>query len=159
MRVPENVRVRVVCGDATDLSGLIVGLTVRAGRKNPYLIYFPKTDSAGVASLTRNDIVGQFHDHWEASLMDHDGTLETADPLVGVSLHDPLWLRENREAALAWPLLPHERTKWRSRQEQYRYRTSARNSRFVATPLEVDLEGSSDIVLPVERRTLCVERG
>ena len=145
---------RVECDNETDLSGFIVELTVTAGRKNPYRIYFPKTDCSGVATLTRDDFVGQFKDHWEAGLMDHTGTPETADSLVRVGLYDPQWSISNPDAALAWPLLTHERTKWSSREEQYRYRTSSRNAEFVAPPIDVDLEKTNDIVLPVERRVL-----
>jgi hypothetical protein len=154
MKVPENIRVRVDCDGDTDLSGLIVALTVKAGHKNPYRIYFPKTDRSGIASLTRDDFVGQFKDHWEGGLMDHNGTLHSADPIVRVNLYDPQWSIDNREAALAWPLLPHERTKWSSREEEYRYRTSARNAEFVVSPIDVDLETTPDIVLPAKRQLM-----
>jgi hypothetical protein len=152
MNVPERMTVRVVSTDDSDLSGIIVELTVTTGRKNPYRIYFPKTDSSGAASLMRDDFIGQFTDHWEAGLMDHSGTPESADSTVRVGIYDPSWSLENRDAALAWPLLTHERSKWSSRDEQYRYRTSSRNLEFIASPIMVDLERSSDIVLPVQRK-------
>lgn len=152
MRIPERIRVRVECDGERDLSGFIVELTVKSGRKNPYRIYFPKTDSSGVAMLTREDFVGQFRDHWEAGLMDHDGTPETADSVVRVGLYDPTWSRENVDAALAWPLLKHESLKWLSREEQYRYRTTTRNTDFIVTPIEVDLETTNEIALPVKRK-------
>jgi hypothetical protein len=152
MKIPEQIRVRIECETDCDLSSLIVELTVRAGRKNPYRIYFPKTDSSGTATLTRDDFVGQFRDHWEAGLMDHDGTPETADSVVRVGLYDPTWSRENPDAALAWPLLKHESLEWSSRQEQYLYRTTTRNTDYVVTPIEVDLETASEIALPVNRK-------
>ena len=49
-------------------------------------------------------------------------------------------------------LLTHERKKWSSREEQYRYRTSSRNTEFVVSPIDVDLEKTNEIVLPVKRR-------
>lgn len=152
MKIPERMTVHVVRTDDADLSGIIVELTVTAGRKNPYRIYFPKTDSSGVAVLMRDDFIGQFTDHWEAGLMDHNGTPESADSTVRVGIYDPSWSMENRDAALAWPLLSHERTKWSSRDEQYRYRTSSRNPEFLVSPIMVDLERSSDIVLQVQRK-------
>lgn len=152
MKVPQQIRVRVSCDGEADLSGLIVELTVWAGKKNPYRIYFPKTDLSGVTILARGDLVGQFEDHWEAGLMDHAGTPETADSLVRIGLYDPTWSIDNADAALAWPLLRYERTKWSSREEQYRYRTSTRNAEFVVSPVEIDLDKTTDIVLPVMRR-------
>jgi hypothetical protein len=150
MNIPERVTVRVASTGETDLSGLIVELTVTSGQKNPYRIYFPKTDSSGLATLRREDFIGQFTDHWEAGLMDHNGTPESAESTVRVALYEPSWSLANRDAALAWPLLKHERTKWSSRDEQYRYRTSSRNLEFLASPITVDLETTNDIVLPVQ---------
>ncbi|HEV7767315.1 MAG TPA: hypothetical protein VGQ76_20100 [Thermoanaerobaculia bacterium] len=159
MRIPEQIRVRVECENEIDLSGLIVELTVTAGQKNPYRIYFPKTDWSGVATLTRDDFVGQFRDHWEAGLMDHDGTPETADCLVRVGLYNPQWSIENPDTALAWPLLTHEHTKWSSREEQYLYRTSTRNIEFVVSSIDVDLERTNNIILPVKRKLLATPAG
>jgi hypothetical protein len=147
------IRLRVECEEEGDLSDLLVMMVVRAGSKNPYRIGFPKTDRSGRASLSRDDFIGQFTDHWEGALMDHDGTPDTAGSVVRVELYDPRWSLEHREAALAWPLLTHERTKWRSREEQYRYRTSSRNLEFVASPVEVNLDTATEIVLPLKRRT------
>jgi hypothetical protein len=151
MKVPEQIQIRIDCKSEPDLSGFIVELTVKAGRKNPYRIYFPLTDYRGVARLKRDDFLGQFTDHWEGGLMDHDGSLDTADPIVQVALYDPQWSIENGAAALAWPLLKHERTKWASREEEYRHRTSTRNMEFVASRIDVDLQKTCDIVLPVRR--------
>jgi hypothetical protein len=152
MKIPERIIVHAVSRGESDLSGLIVELTVTTGQKNPYRIYFPKTVSSGVATLTRDDFIGQFTDHWEAGLMDYSGTPESAASTVRVGLYDPSWSLENRDAALAWPLLKHERKKWSSRDEQYRYRTSSRNKEFLVSPIMVDLERTSDIVLPVQRK-------
>jgi hypothetical protein len=58
MKIPEEAKVRVVCDVEQDLSGVIVELTVSTGKKNPYSIYFPKTDRSGVAILTRDDFIG-----------------------------------------------------------------------------------------------------
>jgi len=152
MKIPEEIRVRVECDDEADLSGLIVELTVTSGHKNSYRIDFPKTDDSGATTLTRDDFVGQFEDHWEVGLMDYNGTPETADAVVQVALFDPAWSLENADAAMAWPLLAHERAKWSSREEQYRYRTSTRNAEFMVLPIQVDLENTSDIVLRVARK-------
>jgi hypothetical protein len=149
MIVPERIIVRVTCDYNADLSGLIVRMTVTAGLKTPYRILFPKTDGQGVAVLTRDDFVGQFKDHWEAGLMDHSGTPETASATVEVDLYDPSWSVKNRDMALAWPLLDHERTKWLSRTDEYSHRVSSRNLEFEATSILADLNVSTHIILPV----------
>jgi hypothetical protein len=152
MNVPEQITLRVVSDEESDLSDVIVDLTVSTGRKNPYHIYFPKTDRSGVATLTREDFIGQFQDHWESALMDHSGTPESAESVVRVALYDPSWSSENPDLALAWPLLKHERSKWSSREEEYQSRISSRNGEFVATPITVDLHETHEIVLPVTRK-------
>jgi len=144
--------VRLVCDDPLDLSGVIVVLTLSAGRKNPYHILFPKTDTSGEACLERTDLVGQFSDHAATFLMDYDGSLETAGPIVDVSLFDPDGLLAHGEEALAWPLAPHESTRWSSRAEQYAYRVSCRNPLFVGGRRSVDLERSDVIELAVRAK-------
>ena len=152
MRIPEQLHVQVSCDDEDDLSGLIVQLIVSTGQKNPYRIYFPKTDRSGAATLTRDDFVGQFKDHWEAGLMDHAGTPETAQPIVRVGLYDPLPAINNPKGSLAWPLMKHERAKWPSREAEYAYRTSTRNTDFIASPIEVNVEETAHIQLSVTRK-------
>jgi hypothetical protein len=151
MNVPELITVRIVSSEDLDLSGIIVELTVTAGKKNPYHIYFPKTDRSGAATLTREDFIGQFEDHWESGLMDHGGAPESAESYVQVSLYDPSWSRANPKLALAWPLLKNERKKWLSREEEYESRISSRNGEFSASTMLVDLHQTQDIVLPVSR--------
>lgn len=153
MKVPKRVTVHVMsASDDSDLSNIIVELTVTTGRKNPYDIYFPKTDHSGVAALTRKDFIGQFTDHWESGLMDHSGTPETAESTVRVGLYDPSWSIANPDRALAWPLMKHQRTKWSSREEEYRYRTTSRNDEFEFDHLIVDLEKMTDFILTVRRK-------
>ena len=137
MRIPELISASIDWGE-TDLGGLIVELTVSADRKNPYSFF--EDHKSGFATLTRDDSIGHFKDHWESGLMDHDGGPERAAPVVFVSLYDPTWSLNNPESALAWPLLKYQRAKWSSRQDEYRYRTTSRNLEFVASPITVDLE-------------------
>ncbi len=152
MNVPERITVRLKCDSKCDLSNIIVQLTVTTGKKNPYHILFPKTDESGLATLTRDEFIGQFTDHWEAGLMDHGGTPETAHSLVRIELYNPSWALKHRSSSLAWPLLKHQRTRWASRDEEYRYRTSSRNLEFAALPITVDLHEAHNIVLPVTPR-------
>ena len=70
---------QVVCEDTPDLDDLIVELKITTGRKNSYRIYFPKIDRSGKATLTGDDFLGQFTDHWESGFMDHSGTPESAN--------------------------------------------------------------------------------
>jgi len=149
MKVPDVVRVQVRSAEPTDLSGLIVHMKVRAGRKNPYFILFPKTDASGRATMTRTDFIGQFTDHWESGLMDYDGRIEDASSTVEVSLFDATWSRENRHLAMAWPLLTHESSRWTSREQEYQYRVSCRNHLFSVRPQSVDLVTSPSFQLEV----------
>lgn len=152
MNVPESITAHVVTPDGDGVERVVLELEVRAGRKNPYHIHFPATDRHGKAELLHDDFIGQFEDHWEAGLMDHDRTLETAASVVEVRLFDPTWLRANRNLALAWPLFKHEQKKWRSREEEYLYRSSCRNSEFTGRAQLVDLEHTAAIRFVIERK-------
>ena len=75
MILPSEIRVKASCNGSHDLSGIIFQLRVRSGSKNPYHIYFPKTDSTGVAIISSEDFRGQFTDHYEMGLMDYNLSL------------------------------------------------------------------------------------
>ena len=152
MNLIRPIRIQVASEKPVDLSGLIVELRVTAGRKNSFHIYSPKTDVKGAAVLGLEDFRGQFTDHFEEALMDYDGSVETAESTVKVSLFDPTWSRNNRNLALAWPLFAHEKTKWRSREQEYNHRISCRNSLFDSAPIFVDLNATSDVHLIVSPR-------
>lgn len=154
MHVPDRITVHVTSDEGADVSGIIIQMTVTTGQKNPYYVSFPKTDTAGIATLTRDDFIGQFEDHWESGLMDHAGTPEDADCRVVVKLYDPSWSIANRDLALAWPLLKHERTKWSSREEEYQSRVSSRNRDFIATPITVDLHQTQNFDYPITRKVV-----
>jgi hypothetical protein len=142
MQVPVTVSVQLVCQTRTGLAGVIVSLSIRAGRKNAYSVLFPKTSESGMALLTNQDIVEQFAHHHELALMDYDGSLDTASSIVIASLFDPRGLMNNREVALASPLVGSELGRWASSQERFDYFVSCQNRQFTATPQEVDLEAN-----------------
>ncbi len=85
-------------------------------------------------------------------LMDYDGSIESANQVVEISLFDPTWLIENKKLAMAWPLLKHEKTKWKSREEQYNSMTSCRNKEFSFQPFPVDLHMKSEIIFKISKR-------
>lgn len=147
MNLPEDIVLAIATNGNKDLFGVTVQMTVKAGRKNPYVIYFPKTDSDGVARLSKQEFVGQFKDHWKIGAMDYDGTPENADPEVEISLFDRSWLIENRELALVWPLLDHEKKHWASREQQYEYMVNNKNSHFSCETILVNLEKTQKIML------------
>lgn len=82
--------------------------------------------------------------------MDHAGSAETADPIVRIGVYDPSWSSGTEMRRLRGRLLSRQRTKWASREEQYRYGTSSRNLEFMAKPTTADLEKAEEIILPVE---------
>ena len=130
MQLTPIIQISVSCNSGADLSGLIFGMRVSAGTKNPYHIYFPKTDAHGVTSIEATAVHGQFEDHWEEGLMDFNGTLETASQEVVFYLFDVETLQANLSMALAWPLLAYEKSVWTSRQEKVDYFLSCRNQQY-----------------------------
>jgi hypothetical protein len=95
--------------------------------------------------------VGQFEDYWERALMDYDGNLDVAEPIVEVSLWDPTWYRENKGPHFAWDLLKNERKRWKSREEEYSYKITCRNEKFKAVPIKVNLDKTDKIQLKVNK--------
>ncbi len=152
MKVPEKMYLQIECKNETDLKDLIVQLKVRSGRKNPYYIFLPKTDEDGKSVLSKDDFIGQFEDHFETGLMDYDGSAETANPEVEVSLFDPTWMMGNKKLAMAWPLLKNEKPKWNSREEQYSYMVSCKNPKFKMKPLMFNIEKSNRISVNIKKK-------
>ena len=151
MTLPPQIEVRARCAQASDLSGLIFRMQITAGYKNPYGIFFPKTDSAGHTRLTAEDINGQFTDHWEEALMDYSGSIEDANELVTIRLWDPMPLREGYDELLAWPLFTHQHTRWQSRRDYLDYMASCRNDEFTLDGISVRLPETSLLYLSLGR--------
>ena len=97
MKLPEKIYLQVTNKKETKVKDIIVQLKVRSGTKNPYYIFFPKTDEDGESILSLNDFSGQFEDHFEAGLMDYNGSIKTANSEVEVSLFDPAWMKKTRK--------------------------------------------------------------
>ncbi len=130
MDLPDRITIQLQCDQSDALGDLIVKMTVYAGTKNLYHIYFPKTDPYGRAELTADEFRGQFADHWEQGLMDYNGTGESASQHVKLELFDPANMRANLESLSAWPLLKNEAKRWASRREMIEYFLSCRNGFF-----------------------------
>ena len=126
-------------------------MQITAGDKNPYRIFFPKTDSSGHTRLTAEDVKDQFADHWEESAMDYNGSIADANELVTIELWDPSVLREKYKDALSWPLFTHERKRWRTRREYLDYLLSSRNDWFAFDGISVRLPETSQIYLTLRR--------
>ena len=89
MKLPEKIDIQVVCDDESDLGNIIVQMTVRAGTKNPFLIYFPKTNKEGKTSITAIDFKDQVDFQYTMGLMDYNGSIETASQVVSIDLGLP----------------------------------------------------------------------
>ena len=152
MKVPEKIVIQVNSDEHVELSGIILEIKIKAGHRNPYYIKTPKTDNKGSTILTQEDLRGQFEDYWERALMDYNGTLETADPVVEVSLWDSTWYRENKEYHCAWDLLTNEEKKWKSRKEEFEYMMSSRNDEFDAETIRVNLDKPQTIRFKVRQK-------
>ena len=152
MKLPEKIYLQVTNKKGMKVKDIIVQLKVRSGTKNPYYIFFPKTNEDGESILSQNDFSGQFEDHFETGLMDYNGSIETANPEVEVSLFDPTWMKQNKKLAMAWPLLKNEKSKWYSREEQYSYMVSCINLKFKLKAVMFNIEESNHIVVNVENK-------
>jgi hypothetical protein len=139
MTLPTQIELRARCAQADDLSGIIFRMQITAGYKNPYSIFFPKTDSGGHTRLTAKEMEMQFTDHWDMALMDYNGSLQDANEVVTIHLWDPRPLRGDPEQALAWPLFSYETTRWTSRREWFDYLASCRNEEFTFGGISVRL--------------------
>ena len=140
MKLTGPVQLRVVCESTPDLSGILVELHIQSGTKNSYCICFPKTDVRGRAALSRSEIIEQFEDTWESGLMDYNGDLDTANPIVTVHLVDLDNVRANLQLVLAWPLLKNERRRWASREALIHDTLASRNDLFTAQTMSLNLE-------------------
>jgi hypothetical protein len=125
-------------------------MRLNTGRKNPYQIYFPKTDKLGRSALSQSEVRGQFTDHCEAGLMDHSGSIEEASEDVVLFLFDPDLMHRNLAAVLTWPLLPHEATKWRTRREAAEYFLSCRNAQFRSDEITTRVPGNGELRMRVQ---------
>ena len=149
MNTPEKIVARLRSDSGVDPSGVVLQLTIRSGHRNPYEILLPKTDHSGVSELTSVELVGQFKDHWESGLMDHNGTVDSASPVVDVKLFDKRQFVASRKQLLAWPLLKHERSRWHSREDWFEYYSTCRNEEFAGPEIHVNLEKTPEFLFVV----------
>jgi hypothetical protein len=152
MEIAQRIELTLSSDQAGSLSDLIVGMRITAGTKNPYRIYFPKTDVHGCTALEQVVVLGQFKDHWEEGLMDFNGTLESASQSATFFLFNVRDLQTNLKIALAWPLLTYEKTVWRSRREQVDYFLSCRNDQYSLPETDVPIPRNGQVHLRVHRR-------
>lgn len=152
MKVPDKIYIDLVSDEKINLSGIILQLKIIAGRKNPYYIYTPKTNLEGKSELQKEDLIGQYDDHWESGQMDYDGYLKDANPIIEVTLYDKTWWRENKELVLAWTLLKNEKLKWKSKDEQFNYMISCTNDQFEASPLKININKTDTIRMKIKQR-------
>jgi hypothetical protein len=139
MTLPRQIELRARCVEADDLSGIVFRMQITAGYKNPYSIFFLKTDASGHTRLTAKEIEMPFTDHWDMALVDYNGSLEEANELVTIHLWNPREFREHAESILAWPLLSYEKTRWTTRREWFDYMASCRNDRFTFGGISIRL--------------------
>jgi len=151
MTLPPQIELRGRCAEAHDLSGIIFEMQITAGSRNPYTITFSKTDSLGHTKLTREEMAGQFTDHWDMALMDYNGSIEEANDIVTIRLFDPAPLREGYQQLLSWPLFSHESTRWHSRREWLDYMASCRNDQFTFGGIVIRLPETTLLYLSLGR--------
>ena len=151
MTLPPQIELRARCAAADNLSGLILMMQLTAGYKNPYCIFFPKTDTHGHTRLTAEDIRGQFSDHREEALMDYDGSIEEANDLVTIHLWDPRSFREHYNELLSWPVFSHQQKRWRTRREYQDYMASCHNDEFTFGGISLRLPETTLLYVSLRR--------
>jgi hypothetical protein len=151
MTLPPQIELKARCAETDDVSGIIFRIQITAGYKNPYSIYFPKTDLCGHTWLTAKDVETHFTDHWDMALMDYNGSLEDANEVVTIHLWDPRPLREHSEGMLAWPLFAYEKTRWDSRNDWFDYMASCRNHEFTFAGISIRLPETTRLYTSLHR--------
>lgn len=152
MNVPERIQVQLICDGHLELDKIILQVEVISGTKNHYHIHFPKTDKSGTTTLTKKDFIGQFEEHFENGLMDFNGSIETANSIVEISLFDPSYIINNKREYLAWDLFENEKLSWNSREEKYDYIASCSNLEFECSPVSIDLEKVFFVGLKIRKK-------
>jgi|GEM_PF-1525634 len=151
MTLLPQIELRARCAEADDLSGIIFCMQITAGYKNPYSIYFPKTDERGHTRLTAKEIEMQFTDHSDMALMDYNGSLEDANELVTIHLWDVHSFREHSDDVLAWPLFSYDQTRWKSRRDWFDYMASCRNDEFMFGGISIRLPETTLLYVSLHR--------
>lgn len=156
MKLPERIDIQVVCDGEGNLGDIIVQMTVRAGTKNPFLIYFPKTNKEGKTSITDIDFKDQVDFQITMGLMDYNGSIETASQVVSIDLglpyrdkspEDKRFLEIIRKSHLQG----YERLKWLSSDEMVSYYLSSRNDEFNTKPQSVEIRSNEIIQFAISK--------
>jgi hypothetical protein len=158
MKLPSQIDIQLVCDNENKLDGLIVQMTVRAGTKNPFLIYFSKTNKEGQTSITAIDFKDQVDFQITMGIMDYNGSIETASQVVNIDLGLPYrkeLLEDKRflESIRKGYLQGYERLKWSSSAEMVSYYLSSRNNEFITKPQSVELRPNEIIQFVTHKNT------
>jgi len=151
MKLPSQIDIQVVCNDEKNLGDIIVRMIVRSGSKNPFQVYFPKTNKEGRTSITASEFRDQFDSHYEIGLMDYNGSIETASQVAAFDLQYQDKLYPSLEIARKRPLLGYERLKWQTSGEMIAYFLSCRNSEFFTEPQSVEIHLNEVIQLVISK--------
>lgn len=153
MKLPQQIDIQVMYDNDRNLEDIIVRMIVHSGTKNPFYIYFPKTNNEGKTSLTADEFKDQFESHYEIGLMDYNGSIETASQVVDLDLHYQDKLYPSLEVARKRGLLGYERLKWKSSDEMIAYFISCRNSKFSTESQSVEIRPNEIIQIMVSKKT------
>jgi hypothetical protein len=153
MNLPSKIDLQVVCAGESNLSDIIARITVHAGSKNPYYIYFPKTNNDGRTSISADEFMEQFDSHYEIGLMDYNGSFETASQVVDIDIHYQNFLYPSLDIAYKRPLLEYEKHRWQSSKEMIAYYLSCQNDKYFADPQAVEIRPNELIRFKVRKNT------
>jgi hypothetical protein len=144
MKLPAKIEIQVICNGENNLGNIIVRMIVRAGTKNPFLIYFPKTNKQGKTFITALDFIDQVNSQYEMGLMDYNGSIETASQVVGIDLR-------YQDIADKRYLSGYDRLKWASIDEMNSYYRSCRNDKFSTKPQLIEIRRDEIIQFEINK--------
>ena len=84
--------------------------------------------------------------------MDYNGSVESAVQAVYLDLLDTKRIAKSKEKLLQFSLMPHERKKWKSRDEIIDYWLSSTNENFFFFPFATKVETDKTIEVEVGKR-------
>jgi hypothetical protein len=146
MKLLNSYKIVAKCSDQR-LGNIILQLKIKAGTKNDYYIFFYKTNIQGESCLHKSDIYEQFKVNQEIFMMDYNGTIETANPIVEISLLEIELFRKSLSIIRTLGLSSYDKKLWNNIDEKIDYFLSSDNDKFLLEPIHVDFEKSTQILI------------
>jgi len=145
LSLPEKVVLRLVdsTGSPVRIANVLFRVHTFANRKNDFLLGPFVTDTEGVATITKGQLLAEAAAHYASGLMDYD-RIENCQPVVEIAPMEPSDIdRALRARTNVWMnLLQGETERWSSIEELRNVYRNAANGRISATGFKVCWDGT-----------------